>query len=131
MTPLAFGYAAVLFLVLLGADFGALAPLGEYVNAYPVLDKSVHFLMYGGLAFVVNAALARRRHGSLAGRIATGSIIVLIAATVEEYSNLLVPCRGWAWSDLVANYVGIVCLGIVPVVCLPGLFRPQKLAAIH
>jgi VanZ family protein len=130
MTHIALGYAAVLLLVLLCADFGALMPLAEYVNAYPVLDKVVHVLMYGGLAFLVNAALATRRRGSLLSTIATGSIIVSIASTVEECTNLYVPCRGWAVSDLAANYIGIIALGTLPVVCLSEAFPPANPAAM-
>ena len=90
MTALAIGYAVALFVVLLCADVGVLAPLAQHVNAYPVLDNVVHFFMYGGLALVVNAALARARRGTLTRAIVTGSIVVLMVARSTD-SNLLVP----------------------------------------
>jgi VanZ family protein len=130
MTVLAIGYAVALFVVLLCADVGVLAPLAQHVNAYPVLDNVVHFFMYGGLALVVNAALARARRGTLTRAIVTGSVVVLIVATIEEYSNLLVPNRGWAVSDLTANLFGIVCLGILPAACFPERFQSPNLPPV-
>jgi VanZ family protein len=117
-----------MLIVLLLVDFGALAPLSKYINAYPVFDSLIHFVMYGILALVANAALACRRRGSLTRAIATGSIFVFVAATVEECSNLVVPCRGWAVSDLAANYLGILLLGIVPVSCLLRKTRLEQMA---
>jgi VanZ family protein len=116
MTRLALGYTAALLILLLLADFGALRPLGTLVNSVPTLDKFLHFLMYGGMALLANAALTRRPRWSLIGAIATGSIIVIIVSTIEEYSNSFTPCRTWSLSDLAANYLGIGCLGILPFV---------------
>jgi VanZ family protein len=116
ITRLALGYASVLVVFLLLADIGTLRPAGRWVNAHPPLDKLIHFLMYGGLALLVNAALAQRTRWSLVRAIATGSIVVAIASTVEEYSNLLTIARGWSLGDIAANYLGIICLGILPLV---------------
>ena len=44
---------------------------------------------------------------------------MLIVATAEEYSNLFVPRRDWSLGDLTANYLGVACLGLLP------LWRPQ------
>jgi VanZ family protein len=116
MTRLALGYTAAVFFFLLLVDFGQLRPLGFFVNSIPTLDKVLHFLMYGGMALLANAALSRRPRWSLIGAIATGSIIVMIVSTIEEYSNTFTPCRSWSLSDLAANYLGIGCLGVLPFV---------------
>lgn len=120
MTILAVCYACALFTLLVSADFGGLRPIHDYVNAYGELDKVIHFVMYGGLALAVNLALVRRSRGVALRTIATGTIIVLFAATAEEFSNKLVPCRGWSLGDLAANYLGILLLGVVPVASKPG-----------
>jgi VanZ family protein len=114
MTRLAFAYAVGILVLLLLADFGMLRPVVDALASYGYADKVVHFAMYGSLAFVVNRALAGRAGWSLLRAIVTGSTIVLIASTVDEYSNLLVPERGWSLADLAANFLGIVCLGILP-----------------
>lgn len=129
MTMLAVCYACALLTLLVSADFGGLRPIHDYVNAYGELDKVIHFLMYGGLALVVNSALVRRSRGVGVRTIATGTIIVLFAATIEEFSNKLVPCRGWSLGDLTANYMGILLLGVVPVACVPSA-RLEKLMHI-
>jgi VanZ family protein len=130
MKVLAFGYAIALFVALLCADTGMLNPIARYVNAYPALDNLVHFFMYGGLALAVNAAWARARSGTLTRAIVTGSTIVLIASTVEELTNLVVPYRGWATSDLAANYLGIMFVGVLPAACFPERFASPKLAPV-
>jgi VanZ family protein len=114
MTRLALSYAAGFAVVLLLADFGALRPLAEFVNAHPPADKAVHFLMYGCLALLVNAALAAQPHWSLVRAVVAGSIVALIASTVEEYSNAFMTSRSWSLGDLAANYLGILCAGILP-----------------
>jgi VanZ family protein len=114
MTRVAIVYAGGILVFLLLADVGLLNPIIERLAGYRHLDKVIHFLMYGSLALVVNIALASRPNWSLARAIATGSMIVLVASTVEEYSNLLVPQRGWSAADLVANVSGIAVLGILP-----------------
>jgi VanZ family protein len=115
MMRLAVSYAFGVFILIVLADNGTLEPIVDALSDYPPhVDKLVHFFMYGSLALVVNTALARRPRWSLVRAIATGSMIVLIASTVDECSNMLVPGRNWSLADLAANYLGIVCLGILP-----------------
>jgi VanZ family protein len=117
MTRLALGYAVGIFVFLLLADFGRLNPVISVLAGYRHLDKVVHFFLYGSFALVVNLALASWPNWSFARAITTGSMIVLIASTVDEFSNLLVPQRDWSLVDLAANYLGIVILGVLPCVC--------------
>jgi VanZ family protein len=69
------------------------------------------------LALVLNAALASRPRMTWLRAIVTGSILVLIASTVDETTNLFSPYRTWSTGDLAANCLGILCLGIVPCAC--------------
>ena len=115
---LAYTFAVVAFLAL--ADAGALAPLGDYVHAVPALDKLVHFVMYGLLALLANAALvSRQRCWTVFRAVATGSLIVAVASTLEEISNLYISARHWSLGDLAANYLGILFLGVVPFIRWP------------
>jgi VanZ family protein len=75
-------------------------------------DKVLHFLLFGGLALVANLALAFHRPRSFARAIVMGSILVMIVATAEEYSNQYLVRRDWSLGDLTANYLGVVCLGL-------------------
>lgn len=114
MTRLALAYFFVLVALLAMADFGLMRSAGAFVDRYPSLDKVIHFAMYGVLALLANAALSRQRGWSVMRAVATGSLIVVIGSTVEEYSNLLVASRNWSLGDLAANYLGVVCLGMLP-----------------
>lgn len=116
MIRITLAYALGLTAFLLMVDFGGLHDVALYVNHLAPLDKVIHFCMFGLLALLANASLVRRPRWRMVGAIATGSIFVLIVSTLEEYSNLFVACRTWSLADLAANYLGVVCLGILPMV---------------
>jgi len=114
MIRIALAYVVLLAAIIFAADAGWLPPFVEQLHDLPFGDKVFHFLMFGGLALMANLALASRGRRSLARAIVMGSILVLIVATAEEYSNNFVPRRDWSLGDLTANYLGVVCLGVLP-----------------
>ena len=114
MTRLAAAYVLGLVSFVLLVDLGLFREIGPFVNKYPALDKLIHFLMYGLLALLANGALVSQGRWSLVPAIATCTFVVMLGSTVEEFSNLLVPHRRWSLGDLAANYLGILCLGVLP-----------------
>jgi VanZ family protein len=113
---LTLAYALGLIVLLLLADCGILRDLALFVNGTFLLDKAIHFAMFGVLALMANATLLHQARGSNFAAIATGSILVIGFATVEEASNAFVSFRSCSLADLAANYLGIVCVGILPLV---------------
>ncbi len=109
-------YAVGMATLLLMADFGALRDVALFISHTFLLDKAIHFAMYGLLALLINASLLHRSQSRTFGTIATGSILVVIVSTLEECSNAFVVFRTCSLADLAANYLGIVCLGILPLV---------------
>jgi hypothetical protein len=111
-------YALGLAAILLMVDFGALRDIALYVNQTFLLDKVVHFTLFGVFALLANATLLHRSRSRAhaVAAIATGSIIVFVLCTLEETSNALVRFRTCSLADLAANYLGIICLGILPLV---------------
>ena len=85
----------------------------------------------GLLALVANLALAESTRRSLVRAVVTGCILVLVASTVEEYSNRYSPHRDWSLGDLAANYLGVLCLGMLPLWTLRrgGLAAPADASA--
>ncbi len=114
MTRITLLYAAALATLLVLADTHQLPTLARHINDFPVLDKVIHFSMFGLLALLVNLSLVRSTRWPAAGAIVTGGIIVAALATGEELSNLLVPARQYSLGDLAANYLGVVCVGMLP-----------------
>ena len=114
MIRIALVYVALLMAIIFSADAGWLPRFVERLHDLPLGDKALHFLLFGGLALVANLALASRGRRSLARAIVIGSILVLIVSTAEEYSNKFLPRRDWSLGDLTANYLGVVCLGALP-----------------
>lgn len=116
MTRLALSYATFLLLFILLVDSGALDSIALALNSVPLADKVVHFTMFGLLALATNMALARDGRLAPLAAVAAGTLLVAGLATLEEASNALVPCRNCSLADLAANYLGILCLGVAPLV---------------
>lgn len=126
MSRLLIGYSTVLSVVAVLADTGVLNPLLEELATYPLGDKIVHFLLVGTFALLLNMAVGMKLKTGILGKVLPGTLLALAIATGEECSNLLVVSRTYCLSDLVANYLGILCLGVIPAVWMltrPGTSR--------
>jgi hypothetical protein len=75
----------------------------------PGRDKTIHLLLMGGLAALVNGTLGGRRARRLP--LATGTIVVLAVVTAEEFVQLAIPTRSFSWGDLACDWAGILILG--------------------
>lgn len=119
MIRIALAYVALFAAIVVAADANWMPPFAQRLHDLPFGDKVIHFTLFGLLALVANLVLASRSRRPLARAIITGSLIVVFVATAEEYSNKFVAARDWSLGDLTANYLGIACLGMLP------LWRPQ------
>jgi VanZ family protein len=119
MIRIALAYIALFAAIVIVADANWMPPFAQRLHDLPYGDKVIHFTLFGVLALVANLALASRGRRPLAGAMITGTMIVVFIATAEEYSNKFVTARDWSLGDLTANYLGIVCLGMLP------FWRPQ------
>jgi len=120
MLRVAILYVGLFISVLAVADAHGLPQLADRIHEVPLLDKVLHFLLFGLLALVTNLALVCRST-KLRRTIVIGGAIALIVATVEEYSNRFIAVRDWSLGDLAAYYLGVLCLGVLP-------FLPRALA---
>ena len=76
--------------------------------AFPYGDKVGHFLLIGGLAFLVNLSLSCRTIGLAKRNILLGSLVVAALVTVEEASQALFKTRNASLGDLGSSYLGIL-----------------------
>ena len=93
------------------ADRHWLTPVYRVITAYPGSDKAGHFVLIGGMAFLLNLSLGLRavRFGGWAWLL--GGVIVGVACTIEEISQIWIPARSFDLLDLAGDYAGIVCFG--------------------
>jgi len=99
-----------------------LAPLpdgGEFVEAVPGLDKLIHVLLFGGLAFLLmwNAT----RQGRALVFIKVFGLTVAAAALIEAVQNPLPYRSGDVW-DLLAGAVGAL-IGVALATGMLGVRR--------
>lgn len=107
---------AIFALLLLGivaiANSGsATRELLGIVRSIPGGDKTVHFVLAGTMALLLNLTWQARcwRIGPLP--LLKGSAVIAVVATLEEYSQLWVRRRSFDYVDLAYDYLGILVLG--------------------
>jgi VanZ family protein len=115
-----FGLLAGAFVVwvIYSADGPGLPRFIALLYDYPNGDKLGHFLLMGGLAFLLTLPLSRRYQ--LPG---LGFLAVLIA--IEEFSQRFFNNRHPSWSDLACSLAGVVVFGGLAL-WLSGSFRKIK-----
>jgi polysaccharide biosynthesis protein VpsQ len=109
-------YASLLLCAVLLADTGLVPEFLQHFRHLSFVDKVTHFSLFGLLAFFANATLILKSRWSPTRAIVTGSILVMVIASIDELSNLVITHRTWSLGDVAANYLGILCLGVVPMV---------------
>lgn len=122
---LALGYLVVL------ADRGELEPWLLWLHSLPLGDKTLHLLLAGTLCLVANLTLVGRLPGRRWLAIGLGTGLTLLGVTAEEFSNLLVVHRGFSLADLAANYLGVLFIGVLPVISWLALRQPTPRIAAN
>lgn len=79
----------------------------SFIHDIPFGDKFVHFGILLTFTFLLNESLKGITFHFKARHFLTGSLIILIFFTVEEFSQLFIPHRNFELMDLICNYAGI------------------------
>jgi hypothetical protein len=108
---LALGWLAFITLIIICADEGILKPVYAFVGTHPGSDKVGHFLLIGGMAFLLNIALGLREMRWLGVGWLLGSVIVGTIFTLEEISQIWIPSRSFDLLDLAGDFGGILFFG--------------------
>jgi polysaccharide biosynthesis protein VpsQ len=106
---------SVFFLFIVGIivanDLGQIQSIINWVNSVPFGDKVGHTIFIGTLAYLLNYALADRTIKISQYKILLGCMIIAVAITAEEFSQIWIPSRTFDFLDLTANYFGITIAG--------------------
>lgn len=100
-------WIALIVMIDVGAYLGILP---NEVRKIPFYDTILHFLLVGTFGALLDGALLHRAivRAPFVPRI--GPAIALALAGTEEYLQRLSPRRSSSWSDLIANFSGILIL---------------------
>jgi hypothetical protein len=104
-------YIAVIVLIVFLADRQSTAFIFNWIREIPGGDKVGHFLLIGGLAFVVNYSLYCRTIVLRNHRLMLGSVVVAVLVTSEEFSQLYIHSRTFDFVDLLCDWAGIWAFG--------------------
>ncbi|MEK7989873.1 MAG: VanZ family protein, partial [Thiotrichaceae bacterium] len=106
-------YGLLILTIIMLANFGMLSPISSQLHKIPYSDKIIHFLLIGGLAFMVNYSLQCRAWHIGTWPILKGSVFVAIVITLEEFSQYFQVNRSFDLIDLAANYAGIIAFSFL------------------
>jgi len=94
--------------VLYSANQGTLPFFIRRLYMFPGGDKLGHFILLGISSFLANQLL-HPRHFLVFGKVFfVGTLIVLVAITVEEISQIFIANRTFDLIDLSCSYLGII-----------------------
>ena len=85
--------------------------LFSIIRSVPGADKFGHFLLMGLLSFLLNTSLRCRAVDVRTRQMLLGSIIVSMAVTLEEVSQIFIQYRSFDLADLLFDYLGIWLFG--------------------
>lgn len=102
-------YLVLVAIIVVLANVNQLGILG-WVHKVPMGDKLMHFLILAGVCFAINSLLRLRKVSVLGIPVFLGTLIVLAIATGEEFSQMWIPSRTFSWLDMLANWLGILCM---------------------
>ena len=111
-----FGWAALAFAIILGviviaADEGRLPAFIARLYDFPYGDKVGHFILIGGLAFLVNMSVTSWRGNEPWLTLLIASLVITAIVSLEEASQSFFQSRHANWQDLASSYAGILVLG--------------------
>ena len=109
MRLLALFFGLFVLAVVVAADLGWLAPISNVLHSYPGADKVGHFVLIGGLAFLIAASVVQRGGGRTRAAKALG--VFSLVVVLEELSQLFLATRHFDILDLVFDLLGILILG--------------------
>lgn len=105
----------VYFLILVGLVFLAnnkgTRYLLNFTGNIPFGDKLGHFFLMGFFSFLMNLVLQAKTFQIWKIRVLSGSLLVLIIVTLEEFSQIFVSGRTFDSGDLIADCLGILVFG--------------------
>ena len=104
-------YIFILVLIVFLADRKESQFLFRPIRNLPYGDKAGHFLLMGLFSLILNLALSCRTVKIWKLNLLSGSLIVALVVTLEEFSQLFVRYRSFDLVDLCFDYAGIIFFG--------------------
>lgn len=104
-------YVLLLMSIVYLADHHQYQDLFSIIRSVPGGDKCGHFLLMGLLSFLLNTSLRCREVDVRTRHVLWGSLIVSMAVTLEEVSQIFMQYRSFDFVDLLFDYLGIWAFG--------------------
>jgi hypothetical protein len=119
-------YALLLALIVFLADRKDSQFLFKPIRNMPYGDKAGHLILMGLFSLILNTALSCKTVKVWKLNLLTGSLIVALVVTLEEFSQLFIRYRSFDPVDLFFDYTGIFLFGQLAYLMKRRLAKPGK-----
>ena len=106
-------YSLAIAFIVWCASAGWYRPAFAWVQTYNS-DKWLHFMLVGTMALLLNLSLNLAAVSRQTPWLLWGTFVMLLLATLEEFSQQWFSSRTFDLSDLACNYLGILIIGHLP-----------------
>lgn len=115
-----FAFCGIIYLASSGSTISFV--IYDKVKIIPFYDKILHFILLGTMTYLVNTSFHSKRIKIGRYAVLLGSLIIGLAITFEEFSQLFLPHRNFEIMDLICNYAGIFTGTMLSKNKIPKLF---------
>ena len=117
----------ILIFIVIVANLGLGPSVFPFIYLIPGLDKAGHFILMGVLSFLINSVMSASRVNIFSVDFLKGSLVVIVIATIEEFSQLFLKFRAFSILDLFFGYSGIIIFGYFAAYLVNRKRRLEKL----
>lgn len=83
------------------------------VGHIPYGDKLAHAVLYGIMALLLNYGLNFKSIRFFGLSLQIGAVLVLVFATLEEFTQYYIPSRTFDMGDLLADFIGVIIFSFI------------------
>lgn len=111
LTKFTFVYVGLLVALVTLANTGVLSPVLVWLHQLPYGDKACHFVLVGGLSFLISSTLSLRRPRRRYVVVATTIVTIALLTSLEEFSQSMLQYRRFDRLDMLCNIAGTLVFG--------------------
>lgn len=104
-------YACLIGAIVVLANLQTLGPLVSLVHAFPFGDKACHFLLFGGLSFLLSTTLSAARPRRRVIVVVLTVLGLAMISSLEECSQTMFSHRQFDRLDMLSNIAGTLLFG--------------------
>jgi putative effector of murein hydrolase len=104
-------FAFVIIITIANSEYGS--KIFSFIRYIPGEDRTGHFVVFATICFVVNLWFEFKYIKVFDKPILVGSVVTLLVAMIEEFSQIFIETRTFDLYDLLADILAIAFISII------------------